>query len=103
DLTRTVFFIQLVQAGLYVAGALLVRAFAPVEWIAVGLALVLSIAGTAQTITAAVLLRGRLRGLEFGLVARRALWFLAAAVVSGAAGAGVLWLLGGIGEGAFPV
>ena len=63
----------------------------------------LSIAGTVQTIIAAVLLRGRLQGLEFGRVALRALWFLAAALVAGAAGAGVLALLGGIGDGAFPV
>ena len=69
DLTRTVFFVQVVQAVLYVTGALLVGALLPDEWIAVGLALVLSIAGTVQTITAAVLLRGRLQGLEFGRVA----------------------------------
>ena len=103
DNTRTVFFVQVVQAVLYVAGALLVREFVPVEWIAVGLALVLSIAGSAQAITAAVLLRGRLNGLEFGRVAARALWYLGAALVAGAVGAGVLVLLGGIGDGAFPV
>jgi putative peptidoglycan lipid II flippase len=73
------------------------------EWKAFGLALVLSIAGTAQTLTAAVLLRGRLNGLEFGRVAVRGLWFLGAAVVAGAVGAGVVALLGGIGDGAFPV
>ena len=88
DDTRTPFFVQVVQAVLYVVGALLVAAFAPDEWIAVGLALVLSIAGTVQTITAAVLLRRRLQGLALGRVALRALWFLAAAVVAGAAGCG---------------
>ena len=103
DTTRTVFFVQVVQAVLYVAGALLVLGLVADEWKAVGLALVLSIAGTAQTITAAVLLRGRLNGLEFGRVALRGLWFLGAAVVAGAAGAGVVALLGGIGDGAFPV
>ncbi len=103
DDTRTPFAFQVVQAVLYVAGALLVAAFAPDEWIAVGLALVLSIAGTIQTITAAVLLRRRLQGLGLGLVALRALWFLAAAIVAGAAGWGVLVLLGGTGDGAFPV
>ena len=34
---------------------------------------------------------------------RRTLWFAAAAVPAGAAGWGILTLLGGVAEGAFPV
>ena len=103
DDTRTPFAFQVVQAVLYVSGALLVGELLPDEWIAVGLALVLSIAGTAQTIVAAVLLRRHLRGLGLGLVALRAVWFLSAAVVAAGAGWGVLTLLGGIQQGSFAI
>ncbi len=103
DDTRTPFLFQVVQAVTYVTGALLIRELVPVEWIGVALALLLSVAGTIQTITAAVLLRRRLHGLAWGQVATRTLWFLGAALVAGAAGAGILLLLGGIVDGAFPV
>ena len=101
--TRTPFLFQVVQAVLYVGGAIAVRFLLPTEWIAVGLALVLSLAGTVQTITAIVLLRRKLHGLDFGPVVGRGLWFLGAAAVAAAAGWGVLHLLGGVGDGAFPV
>lgn len=101
--TRTPFLFQVVQAVLYVTGATLVGILVPVPWIAVGLALTLSLAGTVQTIVAAGLLRRRLHGLEAGPVVLRGLWYLGAAVLAAAAGAGVLLALGGIGEGAFPV
>ena len=41
--------------------------------------------------------------LEVAPVVLRGLWYLGAALLAAAAGAGVLWALGGIGEGAFPV
>lgn len=100
--TRTPFFIQLAQAAVFVAGALVVATF-PVELIAIGLAATLTIAGTIQTILAAILLRPRLGGLDAGPVARQTLWFILAAVPAAAAGLGVLAALGWVGDGAFPV
>ncbi len=101
--TRTPFFVQVVQAVLYVTGATLVGAFVPDPWIAVALALTLSAAGTVQTIVAAGLLRRRLHGLEAGPVVLRGLWFFGAALLAAVAGAGVLLALGGIGEGRSPL
>jgi putative peptidoglycan lipid II flippase len=106
--TRTPFFIQVVQATLYVTGAGLVwfladRGTLPVPLIAVSLALVLSIAGTVQTVVAAVLLRRRLHGLEVAPVVGRGLWYFGAALLAALAGGGVLWALGGVGEGSFTV
>ncbi|MCU1578857.1 MAG: murJ [Rhodoglobus sp.] len=100
--TRTPFFIQLVQAVLFVALAL-VAATLPTDLIAIGLASALTIAGTAQTILAAIVLRRRIGGLDAGPVARQALWFLLAALAAAAAGLGILYALGGLGAGAFPV
>jgi putative peptidoglycan lipid II flippase len=100
--TRTPFFIQLVQAVLFVTLAL-VAATLPTDLIAIGLASALTIAGTAQTILAAIVLRRRIGGLDAGPVARQALWFLLAALAAAAAGLGILYALGGLGAGAFPV
>ena len=61
--TRTPFLFQLVQSALFVAGALAVAVVAPDPLVAAGIALVTSIAGTAQAIVAAVLLRRRLGGV----------------------------------------
>jgi putative peptidoglycan lipid II flippase len=100
--TRTPFFIQLVQAVLFVGLALVAATFPP-ELIAIGLASALTIAGTVQTVLAAVILRRRIGGLDAGPVVRQALWFLLAAVPAAAAGLGILYGLGWLGAGAFPV
>lgn len=92
--TRTPFFITVFQAVLFVGGALLV-ALLPVEYIALGIAIVTTVAGTAQTALAAILIRRRLGALGGGLLAARHLVFAAAALVAAAVGAGLVWLLGG--------
>ena len=103
DRTRAAFVIQVIQTAYYVTGALLVGEFVPKEWIAVGLALVLSSAVALQALISALYLRRVLGPLDTWRVLRQVLWFLAAALVAGAVGAGVLVGLGGIGAGAFPV
>lgn len=103
DATRTAFFIQIAQTAFYCALALIIGATVPLQWIAVALALALSAALALQAVLSAVLLRGRLGGLGTRVVAVQGLWYLAAAIPAAAAGAGVLALLGGIGDGAFPV
>ena len=96
--TRTPFFVTVFQSALFVGGALLV-ALLPVPYIALGIAVVTTIAGTAQTLLAAALIRRRLGGFGGRLLALRHLVFLAAAVVAGAVGAAVVWLLGGYTDG----
>ncbi len=100
--TRTPFFIQVAQATIFVAGALIVSRF-PVNLIAVGLAVTLTIAGTTQAILAAVLLRRKLGGLNARSVAGQTLWFVIAAVPAVGVGLGILFALGWLGENAFPV
>ena len=103
DLTRSAFIIQVVQTTFFVSGALVVLEVAAREWIAVGLALVLSAAVALQAVLSALVLRGPLGHLDTRRVAGRALWFAGAAVPAGAVGWGILQLLGGVAAGAFPV
>lgn len=103
DRTRAAFVIQVIQTAFYVAGAITVGAFVPKEFVAVGLAFVLAAAVSLQALLSAIYLRRALGPLDTWRVLRQVLWFLAAALVAGAVGVGVLGALGGIGAGAFPV
>jgi putative peptidoglycan lipid II flippase len=98
--TRTPFLFQLVQSLLFVTGALIVAVVAPDPVVAAGIALVTSLAGTAQAVVAAVLLRRRLGGVGGGRLVRRFGAYLLATAPAAAAGIGILWLLGGLpGDG----
>lgn len=103
DRTRAAFVIQVIQTAFYVTGALLVGEFVPKEWTAAGLALVLSTAVALQALLSALYLRRVLGPLDTWRVLRQVLWFLAAGLVAGAVGAGVLVLLGGVGADSFVV
>jgi putative peptidoglycan lipid II flippase len=97
--TRTPFLFQVVQAVLFVTGALAVT-LAPDELVAAGIALVTSLAGTIQALLAAVLLRRRLGGSGGRRIARRFGAYLLATIPAAAAGIGILWVLGGLpGDG----
>ncbi len=96
--TRTPFFVTVFQAALFVIGALF-AALLPLQHIALGIAVVTTLAGVAQTALAGILLRRRLGAFGGGLLAVRHLVFFAAAVVASAVGAGVVWLLGGFTPG----
>ncbi|MDZ4045124.1 MAG: murein biosynthesis integral membrane protein MurJ [Rhodoglobus sp.] len=98
--TRTVFFMQVLQSVIFVVGVLLV-AMAPTTVIAIGIALVMSVAGTIQTVVSALLLRARLGGLDARRVLVRSVQYLGAALVAGALGAVLVWLLGGYTDGGF--
>jgi putative peptidoglycan lipid II flippase len=98
--TRTPFLIQLVQAALFVGGAVGVAAVAPGPVVAAGIALVTSAAGIVQALVAAIVLRRRLGGVGGRRLARRFGAYLLATVPAAAAGAGILYLLGGLpGDG----
>jgi len=100
--TRTPFFIQLVQATLFVLGALLVAQL-PGWAIALGIAAVTTIAGTVQAIIAAVILRRRIGGIDGRVLIAHFAQFFLAAIVSAAVGFGLLVLLGGLENGGFAV
>ncbi|WP_254787951.1 DUF6049 family protein [Curtobacterium sp. MMLR14_010] len=82
---RTPFLMQLVQSGLFVIGALAVTAL-PGSAIGVGVAACTTLAGTAQTIVALVLVRRRLGGMEGAVVTRSHVQFVIAALLAGVAG-----------------
>lgn len=91
--TRTPFFIQLAQAGIFVGGAALVATL-PTGMIAVGIALVTTLAGTAQTAIGLVLLRTRLGRIDGRHVLRRFGQYSLAAIPASIAGVLVGWPLG---------
>jgi len=93
--TRTPFFVQLVQSGLFVTGALSALLLPP-SAVTAGIAIVTSIAGTVQTLLAVFLLRRRLGGIDGRHVLRRIGGYLLAAVPALLAGLAVLFLLGGL-------
>ena len=98
--TRTPFFLQVVQATLFISLALAVATL-PVGQIAWGLALSASIAGGFQTLVAIVVLRRKLGGLSLKpLLVNFAKFFLAALPAS-AAGLGLLLGWGGTDGGAY--
>ena len=96
--TKTPFFITVFQAVLFVAGALLC-ALLPLQNIAAGLAAVTTVAGTAQTALAAILLRRRLHFAAAGLLTTRHAVFAAAALIAGGVGVLIAWLLGSYSRG----
>lgn len=98
--TRTPFFIQVFQATLFIIFALVVSTF-PTSSIAFGLALSTTLAGLAQTLLALVLLRRKLGGLGLRVLVKKFALFALAALPAGAAGVGVLVLLGGRDPNAF--
>ena len=100
--TRTPFFLQVFQSVLFVLGALVVSTWDR-EWIAAGIAAVTAIAGSAQAVAAAVLLRRRLVRIDATRILRSYATFVIAAVPAAAAGFGLLVALGGTTQGGFAV
>jgi putative peptidoglycan lipid II flippase len=96
--TRTPFFIQVAQSALFVIGALLVAGLAR-DQIAVGIAWVTTIAGTAQMLIAALILRKRLGGFDGRRVLRSFLIYLLACIPAIAAGVALMSTLGGFTAG----
>lgn len=99
DDTRTPFFIQLAQSGIFVAGALVVATL-PSPWIAPGIALLTTIAGTAQTLISLLILRSRLGGIGMALTAQRTALFALAAIPASAVGLVLAVQLGAFQGGA---
>jgi murein biosynthesis integral membrane protein MurJ len=97
---RTPFLMQLVQSGLFVIGALAVTAL-PGSVIGVAVAACTTLAGSAQTIVALVIVRRRLNGIEGPIVTRSHLQFVIAAIVAGAVGLVVVNFFGAFSADGF--
>ncbi len=98
---RTVFFMQLVQSGVGVVGMLVCAITVPPQHIAVAVAVVTSIAGSAQTVVALVLVHRRIGGIDGRWVARRHIQYLVFSLVAGVVGILVVTGLGGYDAGGF--
>ncbi|WP_185022743.1 DUF6049 family protein [Curtobacterium sp. PhB115] len=82
---RTPFLMQCIQSVLFVIGATAVTTL-PGQAIGVGIAACTTLAGTAQTIVALVLVRRRLDGIEGPIVTRSHVQFVIASLIAGVAG-----------------
>ncbi|TFC74072.1 murein biosynthesis integral membrane protein MurJ [Cryobacterium sp. TMS1-20-1] len=100
--TRTPFFFTLFQVVLIVLGVAGCAGL-PVEWIAVGIALVITVSGVLQCLLAAVLLRRRLGGIDGRRIVRSLVKYLAAAIIPVGLGFTLLFILGGNVEDGFAV
>lgn len=98
--TRTPFFMQCVQSGLFVIGALACIPL-PAHLIGVGIAAVTSIAGSAQAVVAIVLVRRRIGGIDGRIVFIRHLQYLAVALAAGCVGLVMVFALGGFAPAGF--
>ncbi len=100
--TRTPFFFTLVQVVLILIGVLACTQL-PVQWIAVGIAAVITVSGTLQAVLAAVLLRRRLGGIDGRRMLQSLVKYLVAAVIPVILGLLLVSMLGGWTPGGFAV
>jgi len=97
--TRTPFLLQVLQAVLFIAGALALLA-APPPWIAAGIGVATSLSVIVQAVAGAIVLRRRLGGGGRRVVRRFGVFALAT-IPAAAAGVGVLALFGGFASDGF--
>ncbi|OIH95664.1 hypothetical protein BIU90_02310 [Curtobacterium sp. MCBA15_001] len=97
---RTPFLMQCVQSALFIIGALAVSTF-PSSIIGIGVAACTTLAGSAQTIVALVLVRRRLGGVDGSVVTRSHVQFVIAALIAGVAGVLVVNFFGGFSADGF--
>jgi murein biosynthesis integral membrane protein MurJ len=97
---RTPFLMQCVQSVLFVIGALAVSTF-PTSVIGIGVAACTTLAGTAQTIVALVLVRRKLGSIEGPVVTRSHVQFIIAALIAGVVGVLVVNFFGAFSAAGF--
>ncbi|MEQ1735099.1 MAG: murein biosynthesis integral membrane protein MurJ [Rhodoglobus sp.] len=102
DDTRTAFWLQVLQSAIFV-GAILALAWAPAQWVAVGVAGAMSVSAIVGTVAAALVLRRRLGGLGVRPVLASSARFLGASVIAGAVGLFGVWAMGAFTPGGFAV
>jgi putative peptidoglycan lipid II flippase len=96
--TRTPFFFTLVQVAVYI-GLALACSLLPLRFIGIGLAISMSVSIIIQMVTAGILLRRRISGLEIPRIVRSLVVYSVAAIPAVIVGAGLVWLLGGYSGG----
>lgn len=97
---RTPFLMQCIQSVLFVIGALAVSTF-PTSVIGIGVAACTTLAGTAQTIVALVLVRRKLGSIEGPVVTRSHVQFVIAALIAGVVGLLVVNFFGAFSAAGF--
>ena len=98
---RTPFLMQLIQSSVFVVGTLLCSAVVPDDRIAAAIAWTTSIAGSAQTVVALVLVKRRLGGIDGRWVLRRYVQYSVVAAVAGVVGLVVVFGLGSFDPNGF--
>ena len=101
--TRTPFVFTSIQIAIHITGSLTLGSLMPKEWLVVSIALLTAFSVLVQGVIAYQLLRRRIGGLEGFGIGKSLLLNVLAMLPAAGVGAGVLYLLGGIGDGAFPV
>ena len=99
--TRTPFMFTLVQIVIYIIGATVIAQTVPAQWLVVALSLLTSTTVTIQAIIAYTLLVKRVGPLGDHKIATALAQFVFAGVIAGAAGYGMIELLGGISANSF--
>lgn len=98
---RTVFFLQLIQSGVFVAIVVVCSVTVPADRIAVAIAVATSIAGSAQTVVALRLVSRKLGGMDGRWVLRRHVQFLLFSLIAGMIGFFVVSGMGGYSPDGF--
>jgi len=101
--TKTPFKFTVIQISLHIIGAITISQTLPAEWLVVGLSGLTSVTVTIQAVIAYSMLRNRVGSLAKHKIGSVSLSFIAAGLLSGAAGIAVISLLGGVAEGSFVV
>ncbi|MEO7147601.1 MAG: lipid II flippase MurJ, partial [Terrimesophilobacter sp.] len=98
--TRTPFYLQTLQSVIFAAGCLACIAL-PTDWIAVGIAVATTLAGSTQAVVAIILVRRRLGGVGGTRVILRHLQYLGLSLIAAVAGFALVVLLGGLSAEGF--
>jgi len=101
--TKTPFKFTVIQISLHIIGAITISQTLPAEWLVVGLSGLTSVTVTIQAVVAYAMLRNRVGSLAKHKIGSVSISFIAAGLLSGAAGIAVISLLGGVAEGSFVV
>ena len=101
--TRTPFIFTSIQIAIHITGSITAGFLVPKEILVVTIALVTAFSISVQGVIAYAMLKKRIGTLSGFGVSRSLAKFVLAAIPATAAGIGVLWLIGGIGEDSFAV
>ena len=101
--TKTPFIFTSVQIAIHIAGSVTMGFMMPKQYLVVSIALVTAFSITIQGIVGYSMLKRRIGGLGGLGVGPAVGKFLVAVIPAAASGVGIMFALGGIGAGAFPV